>query len=204
MTSTPLRIGGVVLCGGGSRRMGSPKPWLVVGAEPMLARVVRVVAKAVSPVVVVGKRGASYPPLPADIILGYDAVDDAGPLAGLATGFEMLANRCDAAFVASCDHPLLSVAFVRAVVERLGDEPAVVPMDGKRSYPLVAAYRLSVRSVLAEQLANGDLRVQEFARVCGARFVAVDELREADSSLDSLRNVNDQPSYEAVCRIAGE
>jgi len=182
--------------------MGSPKPWLVIGAEPMLARVVHVVAEVVSPVVVVGKRGASYPPLPADIMLGYDAVDDAGPLAGLATGFKMLASRCDAAFVASCDHPLLSAAFVRAVVEQLGDKPAVVPIDSTRSYPLVAAYRLDVRSVLAEQLTNDDMRVQEFARVCGARFVAVDELREADPSLDSLRNVNDQRAYEAACRIA--
>ena len=182
--------------------MGSPKPWLVIGDEPMLARVVRVVAEVVSPVVVVGKRGDSYPPLPADIMLGHDAIDGVGPLAGLATGFEMLASRCDAAFVASCDHPLLSAAFVRAVVEQLGDKSAVVPIDGTRSYPLVAAYRLDVRSALAEQFSNDDMRVQEFARVCGANFVGADKLRAADANLDSLRNVNDQHSYEAVCRIA--
>ena len=42
-----MRVGGIVLCGGRSSRMGSPKAWLPFGGEPMLARVVRVVCEAV-------------------------------------------------------------------------------------------------------------------------------------------------------------
>ena len=46
-------VGGIVLCGGQSRRMGRPKAWLPFAGETMLARVVRLLSEAVSPIVVV-------------------------------------------------------------------------------------------------------------------------------------------------------
>ena len=44
---TALRVGGIVLCGGQSKRMGRPKAWLPVGEELMLPRVVRLLGEAV-------------------------------------------------------------------------------------------------------------------------------------------------------------
>ena len=39
-----VTVGGIVLCGGQSQRMGQPKAWLPFGGELMLPRIVRPIA----------------------------------------------------------------------------------------------------------------------------------------------------------------
>src|SRR5271157_2359743 len=48
-----LKIGGIVLCGGQSTRMGRSKAWLAFGKETMLQRVVRILSETLSPIIVV-------------------------------------------------------------------------------------------------------------------------------------------------------
>ena len=48
-----MTVGGIVLCGGQSKRMGRPKAWLPFAGELMLPRVVRLLRTSVEPVVVV-------------------------------------------------------------------------------------------------------------------------------------------------------
>ena len=45
-----MNVGGIVLCGGRSSRMGRPKAWLPFGDELMLPRVVRILREVVEPV----------------------------------------------------------------------------------------------------------------------------------------------------------
>ncbi len=53
MASDRISAGGIVLCGGQSKRMGRPKAWLPFGGETMLERVVRLLSEVVHPIVVV-------------------------------------------------------------------------------------------------------------------------------------------------------
>src|SRR5690242_617824 len=108
-----IGIGGIVLCGGLSTRMGRPKAWLPFGDELMLPRVVRIVSEVVSPVVVVAARGQVVPELPREVQMVRDEYEACGPLAGLAVGLAALAGRCAAAYLTSCDVPLLTPQFVR-------------------------------------------------------------------------------------------
>jgi molybdopterin-guanine dinucleotide biosynthesis protein A len=180
--------------------MGTAKEWLPIGKEHLLQRIVRIVGSVVRPVVVASRREQPVPALPSDVEVAYDAVENAGPLAGMAAGFEALAGRCEAAFVVSCDHPLLKPAFITRLIELLGDHPALVPTHEGRSYPLVAVYRLDLLRWLTEPLAEGERRVHAFTERCGAHFVSSADLADVDPTLDSLRNVNDRESYEEVLR----
>lgn len=199
-----MQVGGVVLCGGMSRRMGTSKAWLPVGREVLLQRVVRVVAEVVQPVVAAGRSDQSLPELPPEVLTAVDAIDDAGPLAGLAAGFDALAGRCEAAFVVSCDHALLTAPFVERMIALLDDEAGVVVEHGGRLHSLAAVYRLDTRSALDELIARREYRVREFVACCGARIVSADDLIEVDPQLDSLCNVNDAKTYERVLRSLGE
>jgi molybdopterin-guanine dinucleotide biosynthesis protein A len=180
--------------------MGTAKEWLTIGNEHLLQRVVRIVGGVVQPVVTAARREQPLPALPPDVEVVYDTVENAGPLAGMAVGFEALAGRCEAAFVVSCDHPLLKPAFITRLIELLGDHQGVVPSHEARSYPLVAVYRLNSRTLLAELLARGEHRMHTFAERCGAHVVSSADLLDVDPALDSLRNVNDRESYERAMR----
>lgn len=189
--------GGVVLCGGESRRMGQSKAWLDFDGEPMLGRVVRVVHEVVSPVVVAHHEGQALPPLPEEIRLVSDPVSGVGPLAGLLGGLSVLANSCDAAFVCACDQPLLKAAFVSRLIERLEHHRAVMVRHGDRLHVLTAVYRTDVVELLQRQIISGDHRVREFARLCAPLIVTADTFRDIDSKVDSLRNFNTAQDIEA-------
>ena len=81
-----VTAGGIVLCGGRSRRMGSPKALLPFGGETMLQRVVRLLGTVVSPIAVVGAPLQSLPDLSADVIVTFDDREGRGPLRGSARG----------------------------------------------------------------------------------------------------------------------
>src|SRR6185369_3117553 len=109
--------GGIVLCGGKSTRMGVAKATLPFGPETMLQRVVRLLGTTVSPIVAVAARDQALPALPADVILTRDERDARGPLEGLRAGLKALPDPVDAAYVTSCDVPLLVPNFVRQMLE---------------------------------------------------------------------------------------
>src|SRR5690349_12623666 len=96
-------VGGIVLCGGQSKRMGRPKAWLPFAGELMLPRVVRLLGEAVSPVVVVAAPDQDVPPLPPEVAVVRDEEKGRGPLQGLAAGLNALRGRVEAAYLSSCD-----------------------------------------------------------------------------------------------------
>src|SRR5262245_6119048 len=116
-----LRTGGIVLCGGQSKRMGRPKAWLPFAGETMLPRVVRLLGEAVNPLVVVAAPEQELPPLPREVAVVRDEEKGRGPLQGLAAGLAGLRGRwAEAAYLSSCDVPFLRPAFVRRLIDLLG------------------------------------------------------------------------------------
>jgi molybdenum cofactor guanylyltransferase len=198
-------LGGVVLCGGKSSRMGSSKAWLDFGGEPLLARVVRRIAEVACPIVVVAAPEQEVPPLPDDITVARDPVSGRGPLQGIAAGLEALAGRVRAAFVSSTDVPLLHPALIRRLYAlRGGEYDIAVPRADGHYHPLCAIYGLEARAEIAALLAASRLRpffVFERMRTIIADeqlLLAGEELRAADPALLSLRNVNTPEEYRAA------
>jgi molybdopterin-guanine dinucleotide biosynthesis protein A len=197
-----MRVAGVVLCGGRSSRMGRPKAWLPFGGETLLLRTVRTLREVVDPVIVVAAPGQDVPPLPPAVRIVRDEIEDRGPLGGLAAGLAALEGLADAAYLSACDVPFLTPAFVRRVIELLGDAPIAVPRVGDHFHPLAAAYRLSVLPHANELLAANRLRVANLFDAVPVRVIGPDELAAADPDLASLRNVNTREEYEAALRVA--
>lgn len=199
-------VGGIVLCGGKSSRMGSPKAWLPFGREVLLQRVVGVLRGVVQPVVVVAAGDQELPPVPADVVVVRDEFEGLGPLAGLATGLAALAGRADAAYATATDVPLLRPTFVRTMIERwreLAGAELAVPRDGRFHHPLAAVYAISLEPVIRQLVTDGKLRPVALLERGRAVEVPVDELREVDPELESLLNCNTPDEYAAVCARAG-
>jgi molybdopterin-guanine dinucleotide biosynthesis protein A len=197
-----LRVGGVVLCGGRSNRMGRPKAWLPFGDELMLPRVVRLLSEAVAPIVVVAAPGQDVPPLPPGVDIIRDPERGRGPLQGLAAGLESLRGRTDAAYLSSCDVPFLQPAFVRRLIDLLGDHSICVPDVGGYRHPLAAVYRLEVSSAAARLLTEYRLRPMFLFEEVPSRLVLPEELVEVDATFQTLRNLNTPAEYEAALHDA--
>lgn len=198
-----LQVGGIVLCGGKSSRMGRPKAWLPFGDELLLPRVVRILGPVVAPIVVVAAVGQELPPLPAEVRIARDEQEGLGPLAGLAAGLAALRGEVDAVYVSSCDVPLLKPEFVRHVIASLGDCDLAMPRDGTFHHPLAAVYRTRIEPEVHRLIAAGRLRPSFLLEQLKSREIDVEELRRVDADLDSLKNTNTPEEYSAALVAAG-
>ena len=198
-----MSIGGIVLCGGKSTRMGVPKATLPFGSEMMLQRVVRLLATVVSPIIVVAAREQSLPPLPDDISVARDEREAKGPLEGIRAGLSALPESIDAAYITSCDVPLLAPAFVERMIELMGDHDiAVMEIDGF-PHPLSAIYRRDTLPHIESLLAQDRLRPVFLFDVVRTRRVKPEEMTVVDPELRTLRNLNTQEDYLEALTDAG-
>ena len=200
---SPTRtIGGIVLCGGKSSRMGTPKALLPFGAETMLQRVVRILSDVVAPIVVVAAVDQELPQLPPGVIVTRDENEGRGPLEGLRAGLKALPASIDAAYVTSCDVPLLETGFVRQLIDlSSGFDIAVMEIDGF-THPLSAIYRRATLPSVEDLLANDRLRPVFLFEAMNTRRVKPAEMT-SDPDLRTLRNLNTREDYEQALAEAG-
>jgi molybdenum cofactor guanylyltransferase len=194
----------IVLAGGKSSRMGSPKAALEWHGSTLLRRVTGIVARSVDgPVVVVSAPGQALPALDGAVEVVADEREGRGPLQGLAAGLAAIADRAEVAYVSSTDVPLLHPAFVRRVVGALDDQvDVVVPEVGGHRQPLSAAYRTGLLSTVEELIAADRMRpafLFERSRVLHmgeADLLRNGALARLDPELDSVSNLNERADYE--------
>jgi molybdopterin-guanine dinucleotide biosynthesis protein A len=141
--------------------------------------------------------------LPPAIIVARDEHENRGPLEGLQAGLKAIPTGVDAAYVTGCDVPLLVPAFVRRMVELLGDsDVAVAEIDGF-SHPLSAVYHRQTLPHIEALLAANRLRPVFLFEAVRTRRVQRGELNAIDPDLNTLRNVNTRDDYVAALLIAG-
>lgn len=202
--SAASRFGGIVLAGGRSTRMGRPKAWLPVGGRTMLEAVVGAIVDGLrdqaAPIIVVGAPGQDLPPLGAPARRIDDDIEGEGPLRGMAAGLAALQGLAQAAFVSSCDVPLLKPAFVARMLALLGDHDIAVPVVAGLHHPLAAVYRIEVLQAVRDLLAKNRRRPFFLFEECRTRLVAAVDLEAADPDLDSLKNLNTPEEYESLVR----
>ncbi len=190
-----MKVGGIVLCGGKSTRMGRPKAWLPFGDETMLGRVVRILREVLDPVVVVAAPDQEVPPLPSDVLVVRDAQTGRGPLQGLDAGLDALDGQADAAYASACDVPFLQASFIRRLIELTGDHAVCVPCVGGYHHSLAAVYRVCVLTAVRDLLAQDRLRPFFLYEAVPTRVALAHELRDADPEFVSLRNLNTPEDY---------
>ena len=183
--------------------MGVPKATLPFGAETMLQRVVRLLGAVVSPIVVVAAREQPLPPLPDTVRITRDEREAKGPLEGIRAGLSALPESIDAAYITSCDVPLLVPAFVERMLELMGGHDiAVMEVDGF-PHPLSAIYRRDTLPHVESLLAADRLRPVFLFDAVRTRRVKPEEMIEVDAELRTLRNLNTPDDYRTALADAG-
>jgi molybdenum cofactor guanylyltransferase len=132
-----MKITGLLLAGGESRRMGTNKALLPMSEGTSIQNIARELKKVAESVLLVTNTPGEYEFLHLPSI--KDSFIGLGPLAGLHAG--LAAATTDVVVVAACDMPFIKSAIIEEMVENLGEYDAVVPEIDGQLHPLFAVYR---------------------------------------------------------------
>jgi molybdopterin-guanine dinucleotide biosynthesis protein A len=196
--------GGIILCGGQSRRMGQPKASLPFGPELMLQRVARLLGEVAGPIVVVAAPDQDVPALPDSIRIVRDEVSDRGPLQGLLAGLAALPEGVELAYATATDVPFLRPAWVTRLVELIEGHDLAIPEIGGYLHPLAALYRIRrVRPAVERLLREDRLRPVFLLEALGALRVDAEMMVGVDPELATLRNLNTPEDYRRALEESG-
>src|SRR5947208_376130 len=127
----------VLLAGGRSTRMGTPKRDLKVGSGTLLEWLIARLAPSFADTLVCGASA------PRGARAVADLRSDGGPLAGVEAGLR--AARTDFVFVLACDMPRASARLAELLIERCAGHDAAVPRTAL-AQPLCAVYTRAAAS----------------------------------------------------------
>ena len=205
MTRSAGGAAGVVLVGGRSSRMGTPKANLDWHGSTLLYRATALLGRCVDgPIVAVAAPDQELPDLPPDVEVVRDPAEGRGPLQGIAAGLTAVADLVPVAFVCSTDMPFLHPAYIARVLTCLQDAEVALPHVRGFRQPLAAAYRTRLGKQADELIAAGARKPGELFAITAVRDVTESELladrRVAthDPALQSVRNLNTGEEYAAA------
>jgi molybdopterin-guanine dinucleotide biosynthesis protein A len=193
----------LLLCGGGSRRMGQDKLWLPLGADgmPLIRHVVARVRPLAAELIFSAAYSERLAGLAAELRaqgmpseVAPDRYPGAGPLAGLHAG--RCAARCELLLAVAGDMPFVSPTLVRYLAGLLPGFDVVIPelphpLTGEPvKEPLHALYRRRCLGAVAARLAAGDRQMVSFLPDVRVRVVSPEEIRPFDPEFRSFFNVN--------------
>lgn len=190
-------IAGIILAAGESSRMGRDKALLPLGRETFLARLIAVLRNEVNPLrVVLGHHaeeiGARIAPL-VDVQIVRNPDYRLGQLSSLQAALRSLQGRpVDGALVCLVDHPAITTAVVRAVLERFRARRSriIIPTcRGRRGHPVFFSAEL-----FPELL---DAPLDQGARVVVRRHAAEVELVETGEE-GILLDIDRPADYELL------
>jgi len=149
------QIAGVILSGGASRRMGTPKALLQFQGETFLDRLIRLFSAACDPViVVVGEHADAIRSGIArgrEVLFAVNPDPERGMLSSLQCGLALVPPEAAAAMFLPVDHPHIEAATLEALAARFKADraPVTVPTYlGEHGHPVCIA-----RPVIDELLA---------------------------------------------------
>lgn len=206
---------GIILAGGASRRMGTPKAWVEVGGIPLIVRVVNQLRQVCDDLVIVANDFGPLQNVGARLVA--DIIPGKGSLGGIYSG---LANaHAEYAFACACDMPFLNVDLIGRMFELAPDFDVVIPSveedhhtlpaDKRRQrtdepsagakrarakdrhlHPLHAVYSRRCLEPMREAIARDDLRMISFHQSLRVRILKQSEFEEFDPLHLSVFNVN--------------
>lgn len=155
----PTPIGGFVLAGGASRRMGQDKALLPLGSGTMVEQIASAVRAAAGNVTILG-------PVDRYAHLGFpvvpDKIENCGPLGGLYTALSLTA--ADWNLFVACDMPDVTANFLVGLIEaaEAADADCVVPESAGKLDPLCAVYHRRVAPAAESAIHRKLFKMQDF------------------------------------------
>ncbi|MFO0815535.1 MAG: molybdenum cofactor guanylyltransferase [Gemmatales bacterium] len=193
------QLGGIILAGGASKRMGKDKAGLQWQGTTILKCLCNSL-NALSPLVVVGPFHRQMIPLQAGIRVEFDAKPYAGPLAGLAHGLESFPASSHV-FVTGCDYPGMNMLVATQLHQELEQADAVVLTHRGYRQPLPGVYRASILPCLQQLLHRSETSLQALLNAIETKLVPESVWQTWPDITSQLTHFNTWEEYEAALSL---
>jgi molybdenum cofactor guanylyltransferase len=186
-------VGGYILAGGESSRMGRAKALLEIRGEPLVVRTARLLRRVARTATVIGRVGEYQ-------ALGLCAIDDdwpgAGPLGAIATGLR--ASDAEWNLILACDLPYLTRDWLEFLTRRTlaSRADAILPMNVLGAEPLCAMYRKRGEATVRAAVAGGVRKVTDGLKELSIETIEPAEWKAFDSEGLLFKNMNSPEDYE--------
>ena len=184
-----VNINGIVLAGGKSSRMGSPKGLLDLNGRPFISHITAAMQPLVHELFIVSD-DATYDHF--EGIRVPDIYTNAGPVGGIYAG--LMRSPSFYNLILSCDVPLINSTVLNILINNIEEGYDVIQLESEgQTLPLVAIYTQDCVAHFKNLLAAGERRLR--TAVTGLRVKTI----PLDASLTSfVQNINTQTEYNSI------
>ncbi|MGM0652756.1 MAG: molybdenum cofactor guanylyltransferase [Bacillota bacterium] len=194
--------GAIILAGGDSKRLGSPKALLKFQNCTLIELIVRCLQEYFDQLTLVTDRPDLYDHLSVTLTGDLIKTDKKSPLRGIHAGLS--SSLLPYQFVAACDMPFLNLDLIEHMEKFTNNYDAVVPRIGDYFQPLHAYYNRSCIEVIENQVKKGHYKVTEFYKQLNVKYIGKEEIEYFDPQQLSFININRWLDYEAALKMFSE
>jgi molybdopterin-guanine dinucleotide biosynthesis protein A len=152
---------GVILAGGKSSRMGTPKELLPIAEEPLIQRTWKLLNKTAEDCLVISNHPDRLNIIPEGVPIYPDDITNQGPLGGIATAMRVATQ--DVLLVVACDMPAISEQLLQLLCDKSTalkqGADIILPLWKGKAHPLCALYHRRLYPLILELLAQGKRRM---------------------------------------------
>lgn len=168
---------GVILAGGKSSRIGSPKESLMYKKKKLYEIILEIFNSLFDEMLIVTDNQRRFPELE-EVKIVEDLVKNKGPLVGIYTGLKSISKS--KAFFVACDMPLLQPDLIKKILtaSQEDDCECVVPCTSKGIEPLHAVYSNKIIPRIEHLLKGKDLSVRKLLNNCKCKYINLEKQDE--------------------------
>lgn len=184
----------IILAGGKSSRMGTNKALLRINKQTVIEIIYNKLQPLFSETIIVTNNPKEYTFLSLPIV--EDIFKGLGPLAGIHAG--LTASKNEHNLIVACDMPFVNAKLANILLTNVNDYDVVVPILFGKVHPLYAVYTKKLVPLIATELRDKKLKLQEFLALVNTKYLAEDYLQEfieQDELERSLFNMNNERDY---------
>lgn len=185
---------GIILAGGGNRRMGTEKAFLEIDGIRIIDRTVDLFKSIFEEIIIVTNSPLLH--LDHGVTVVTDVFKRSGPLGGIYAGLFFASSSH--AFVCPCDMPFLNGAFIEHMIKLTADNDILVPHSGDGLQPLHAIYGKRCLPVAKAMLERGRRKIDDMYKGLKVLTISEDVIDYFDATRKMFFNVNTRDDMEKV------
>lgn len=185
-----MKITGIILAGGQSKRMGVDKSKVIYNNVPLIEYPINLFDKICDEIIISvdNNKLKEY-----DYLKVPDEIGKYGPLAGIYSCLKKSNNNVN--IVISCDMPLITENFLNYIISNFENYELVMPFYKSHFEPLCAIYTKSLIPIIEKLILKNDYSPLSLIPLCKFKKLIVDETlpffnKELFYNINTLTDLN--------------